>query len=204
MVTGYVRLDSPHRSHQHYLELGQRLVGIGLPTVVYHQPLEECWLARHHECLGVPVEPAGKDSLGYHCVQHEKTAWLSRTARQHKPATLIWLDYGLLHLRGVTEELIREFYEYVDSNPPTKVTLPGIWPADAPILDDHPCWICAGGVLVMPSWAAEWWHRECAALATHRTTWEVNTWAKVCRKYPEQVRLYEADHDQTILTGIAA
>ena len=147
----------------------------------------------------------GKDSLAYHCVQHEKTAWLARTARQHKPATLVWMDYGLLHVPGVTEDLIREFWHYLDRHPPTKVTIAGIWSPDAEIDDSRPCWICAGGVLVMPSWAAEWWHRECMATATHsRPTWEVNTWAKVARKYPEQVRLYKANHDQTILTGIAA
>ncbi len=204
-MTGYVRLDSQHRSHARYLELGQRLLGLGLPAVAYHQPLDECWLTRHHEAMGVTVEADGKDSLAYHCVQHEKTAWLARTARQNRPGTLIWIDYGILHLAGVTEDHIREFWEYVDDHPPTRITIPSIWPADAPILDEHPCWICAGGVLVMPSWAAEWWHRECMAVATHsRPTWEVNTWAKVARRYPDQVTLYKADHDSTILTGIAA
>jgi len=204
-VTGYVRLDSPHRSHDHYLELGQRLFGIGLPTVAYHQPLDSCWLARHHESHGVTVEPDGKDSLAYHCVQHEKTAWLTRAVQSGKPTTLIWLDYGILHVPGVTEQLVCEFFEHVDRYPPNRVTVPSIWPADTPIDDSQPCWICAGGVFVMPSWAAVWWHRECVRTATHdRPTWEVNTWAKVARRYPEQVRLYRADHDQTILTGIAA
>lgn len=202
MVTGYVRLDCDHRSHDRYLELGSRLVGLGLPTIAYHQPLDECWLARHHAANGTPVVPDGKDSLAYHCVQHEKVAWLARTARTNRPGTLIWIDYGILHIPGVTEQLISDFVAHVDAHPPTRVTIPSIWPADAPILDEHPCWICAGGVLVMPSWAAEWWHRECMAVATHgRPTWEVNTWSKVARKWPEQVRFYLADHDATLFTG---
>lgn len=205
-MTGYVRLDSPHRSHDRYVELGQRLLGIGLPTIAFQQPLDQCWLAQHHELQGVTVEPGGKDSLAYHCVQHEKTWWLARAAATtYQPTTLIWLDYGILHVPGVTEDLIREFYAHVDRYPPDRITMPGIWPADVEIDDSRPCWICAGGVLVMPSWAAVWWHRQCVATATQaKPTWEVNTWAKVARKYPEQVRLYKANHDQTILTGIAA
>lgn len=204
-MTGYVRLDSTHRSHEKYLELGQRLIGLGLPTVAYHQPLDACWLARHHEAMGVAVEADGKDSLAYHCVQHEKTAWLARAARQNRPSTLIWIDYGILHVPGVTEQLVHELWHYVDANPPTRVTIPSIWPADAPIDDQHPCWICAGGILVMPSFAAQWWHSKCMAVATHsRPTWEVNTWAKVSRQWPQHVTLYKADHDATLLTGIAA
>lgn len=205
IVTGYVRLDSPHRSHAAYLELGQRLLGIGLPTVCYHQPLAECWLARHHEALGALVDQGGKDSLAYHCVQHEKSQWLARSARHREPGTLIWLDYGLLHVQGVTEDAVREFYRHVDDHPPTQVTMPSCWPLNTPVADDRPCWICAGGVVVMPTWAADWWHRECVATATRgQPTWEVNTWAKVARQYPQQVRLYQANHDATLLTGIAA
>ena len=86
LVTGYVRLDCDHRTHDRYLELGARLMGIGLPTIAYHQPLHECWLARHHEANGTPVVPAGKDSLAYHCVQHEKTRWLAKAAKN-----LLWI-----------------------------------------------------------------------------------------------------------------
>jgi hypothetical protein len=201
-----VRLDSPHRSHDRYLELGQRLLGIGLPTIAYHQPLDQCWLARHHEAQGVKVEPGGKDTLSYHCVQHEKSAWLAEASRMGgEPMRLIWLDYGILHVPGVTEDLIREFYAHVARQPPNQITMPGIWPADSAIDDSRPCWICAGGVVVMPWYHAGWWHRECVRTATHaRPTWEVNTWAKVARDNQEQVRLYKADHDSTILTGIAS
>jgi hypothetical protein len=40
--------------------------------------------------------------------------------------------------------------------------------------------------------------------ASHAPTWEVNTWARIVKKHPESVRLYRADHDSTILTGIAS
>jgi hypothetical protein len=205
-VTGYVRLDSPHRSHDSYLELGQRLLGIGLPTIAYHQPLDQCWLARHHEAHGVKVEPSVKDSLAYHCVQHEKSAWLRRASQAHHPATLIWMDYGILHVPGVTEDLIRQFYEHVDAcGPVTKIHMPSIWRIDTPVTSDAVSWICAGGVMVMPSRDAEWWHRECRVMAaSHAPTWEVNTWARIVKKHPELVRMYRADHDSTILTGIAS
>jgi hypothetical protein len=36
LVTGYVRLNNANRSHARYLELGRRLIGIGLPTVAYY------------------------------------------------------------------------------------------------------------------------------------------------------------------------
>ena len=204
-MTGYVRLDCDHRSHDRYLELGSRLMGIGLPTIAYHQPLHECWLARHHEANGTPVVPAGKDSLAYHCVQHEKTRWLARAARHSGATTVIWIDYGIFHLPGVTEEVVLEFYERVDAVQAQHVTIPGIWPAAAPIDDSRPCWVCAGGVLVMPAWRSAQWHADCQAVAEHASpTWEVNTWAKVARMHPEQVRFYPADHDATILTGYHA
>jgi len=176
----------------------------GLPTIVYQQPLSECWLTQHHESLGTRVVPAGKDSLAYHCVQHEKTQWLAKTAT-HCVGTLIWLDYGLLDMPGVVARHIVDFYRHVDSHPPKHVTIPTAgWPTDSPIDDSRPCWICAGSVLVMPSLSAVWWNRECVQVATTcRPTWEVNTWAKVARKHPDQVQFYAADHNATLLTGIS-
>lgn len=208
LVTGYVRLPSTHRTPDTYYELGQRLIQIGLPTVAYYQPLEECWLARHHMARGVDVLPNhaphhGKDTLAYHCVQHEKSAWLARSARHRQPGTLIWIDYGILHVPGVTPELIQKFYERIDKMAPSQITMPGIWPITTPVVDDQVSWIVAGGVVVMPTWAAEWFHRECVA-AVDEPTWEVNTWARVCQRWPEHIRRYPADHNELLFTGLWA
>jgi hypothetical protein len=226
LVTGYVRLNSGHRSHDRYLELGRRLVGLGLPTMCFYDgdprdvlptpatdvrgaSLRSCWL---YEASRGALPPGGtphKDSVDYCVVQHQKTAWLAEAARLTGDA-VVWCDFGIFHLPDpITDRIVRGFFDQVEAAPPSRITVPSIWPMHGrPMIDwAKPAWYIAGGVAVVPSGLADWFHETAVTVATlqmeasGRTTWEVNTWAAILRDHPEKFRTYAADHDGTIFKG---
>jgi hypothetical protein len=226
LVTGYVRLNSGHRPHARYLELGRRLVGLGLPTMCFYDgeprdvlptpatdvrgaSLRSCWL---YEAAKTALPPGGtpnKDSVDYCVVQHQKTAWLAEAARLTGD-TVIWIDFGIFHLKApITDRMVRTFFDQVEAAPPDRITIPAIWPMHGrPLIDwTKPAWYVAGGVVVVPPGLAEWFHETAVKYATLqmesslRATWEVNTWSAILRDHPEKFRTYAADHDQRIFTG---
>ena len=204
-VTGYVRLDSPHRSHDAYMDYLRQLVAIGLPLVVFSQPLDECWLHRHYAERGWVIEPGGKDSQAYHIVQHEKTAWLCRGVRAFSPRTVVWLDASILHIASIRPRHVVDYLEHLRRHPPDRIAAPSCHPVPAVVHDHGVCWAFCGGVVALPATDAEWFHAETVREATAAPlTWEVNTWAKVAQRHPHRFRLYPADHDQRMFTGVAA
>jgi hypothetical protein len=226
LVTGYVRLSHP-RSHAQYLEHGRRLLGLGLPTVVFYDgpeaeldapasatvcpaSLDRCWLYEATRAAQTPSPGHDKDSVNYMVVQHQKTAWLAAAATLTGAAFLVWVDFGILHLPAFVEHDIRPFFDRVKHAPPDRVTLPGIWPltTTTPIDNSRVAWHLAGGVVICPGSLAAWFHgateREARRHldATGRTTWEVNTWAALAQQFPERFNIYAADHNETLFTGL--
>lgn len=222
VVTGYVRLNSGHRNHGRYLELGRRLLGLGLPTVCcYDGPpdelqapptadirpasLDRCWMREAARGATDPVPGDGKDTAEYVTVQHQKSAWLAQAAR-HSPV-VIWIDFGIFHLPcGLTDGQVVEFVRRVEADPPKRICLPGIWPLPVPadVCPTRPAWYAAGGVVVMPAADAAWfdaavrYHALSALHATGRATWEVNTWAAVIRAHPDRFAVWPANHDASL------
>lgn len=226
IVTGYVRLDSPWRSHESYVELGRRLLGLGLPTVAFYDgapsdlradpdvhvlpaSLPACWFYEASRGATSPAANPEKDTTDYHVVQHQKTGWLAEVAAWPGADLLVWIDWGILHIEAIRERHIVEFMERVESAPRDRVTLPSIWCLwPRSVINWHrPCWFLAGGVAVVPARLARWWHDRCVEQATAHvrstgeTTWEVNTWAAVARCHMDRFNLYQADHDETLFTG---
>lgn len=224
LVTGYVRLNGGHRSHERYLQLGRRLIGLGLPTVCFYDgpaadvcptpktevrpaSLESCWLYRASRGAAPPGGNPAKDTVDYCVVQHQKSAWLAEVAR-FSDGPVVWVDFGILHL-PVTDKIVRDFIERVAAAPPARIALPAIWPMGGrPLIDwTRPAWYVAGGVVVMPADQGEWFHGRCRDYATlqietsRRSTWEVNTWAAVVRDHRDRFDRYRSDHDATLLTG---
>ena len=221
LVTGYVRLDA-YRSHERYVELGNRLLSLPLPITLFAdspdfspgptvevRPAGELWL---HRMVGdaTPILPQTdrpeKDTLAYHAVQHQKTAWLEAAGRDHPADLLLWVDLGLLHVRGVTLPGIARMAGLAEHLPSDVVTLASIW--GPPVDEVDPgriAWWCAGGVAACGARAAWWWNVACHGAAStlmrmsNRVTFEVNTWAAVWRANPEWFRCYPADHDASIL-----
>lgn len=200
VVTGYVRLDAGHRSHDTYVQLCGQLLDAGLPLSIYQQSLQDCWLWQQH--AGQGIEPGGKDSAAYHCVQHEKSAWLCREVAAYSPQTVVWVDAGILHLSSVTTQHLVQFVDTIRAYPPDRICVPSCCPVPDIVPRDSVCWAFCGGVLVMPAVDARWFHQQVQARATAwPLTWEVNTWAAVARAHPYRFRLYPADHNEQLFTG---
>lgn len=222
LVTGYVRLDLANRSHDRYAELGRTLTGLHRPTVAFLDgleadaettvlpaSLERCWLWPHARNAQTPPGNPGKDTAAYHAVQHQKSAWLAEASNRTDTSVLVWIDYGILHVPGVTPELVGQFLQRAATV--SRITLPSIWPlaTDTPVDSSRPCWFVAGGVVIVPRAMAHAWHVmvEHEALThlrqTGHVTWEVNTWARVIQQHPSMFAVYPADHNATLFSGFA-
>lgn len=223
LVTGYVRLNLGNRSHNRYAELGGRLTALHRPTVAFLDglpcpadvtvvpaALESCWLWPHARNAATPYGNPQKDTAAYHAVQHQKTAWLAEASSHTEASTLVWIDYGILHVPGVTLEVIGQFLARAGAAPRNRITLPSIWPLslDVSVDSSRPCWFVAGGVVIVPRHMAHTWHVmvEDEALThlrkTGQVTWEVNTWARVIQQHPTMFAVYPADHNATLFTGL--
>jgi len=228
IVTGFFPLAGHPRPTATYLELGRRLLRIPIPKVVWTTAeigaeLERERLAAgfnafppsdgrfwiHDALAGCPYSVASqnpaKDTLGYHAIVHQKTQWLDWTSREVESDVLVWLDFGIFHVPGITEDLILDFVGKVRDD---VIAIPGCLPRSDGIVLDYPNWRFCGGVLVCPRTLAPSLHSECVdafrgIVAFHRkVSWEVNTWAVAEMAGRLPVRQYHAAmHDQRMLTA---
>ena len=218
VVTGYVRVEDSQRPPATYEILGQRLSdALGdHPLAVYYERVGDLWLTKFVEKLPVFKPPLTwakgdnplKNTLEYHCINHQKFAWLERACNEDQESdTFIWMDYGIFSQPGMSAEIIRDFLHRVRKN---DFAIPGCWPpllAGDPISDDYPCWRFLGSLLIVPR---EEMRRltECVYAMTRlhirmmkKVTFEVNTLARVepfLKK--SNFRWYEADHNASMFT----
>lgn len=80
VVTGYVPLLDHPRNHEEYARLGAHLGELReAPMLPFRCELRDCWLDAHTRDKDVRHAVADnpkKNTLAYHVVQHQKTAWL--------------------------------------------------------------------------------------------------------------------------------
>ena len=229
LVTGYVPLPSHPRRQEDYVRLGSELLSLPVPITAFLDPigtaevrtgaavdvrpasLEDCWLWQATRG-GTPTLPTtdnpAKDTLAYHCVQAQKTAWVAEVAATCDEEILVWVDFGLLHLRdrGVTTDGILSLVEWCQRMAPCdSPILASIWGEPTLVDASRISWWCAGGVFVMPRGRAAWWHEQVRGtgeilLRTYgRVTFEVNLWAAAWTANRSSVRHWRCDHDRTIL-----
>jgi len=216
VVTGYVEIPEHPRKREVYDQLGDRLAELrAAPIRAIRGALIDCWL--YEQVRGRPVEHAvadnpKKNSLAYHVVQHQKTAWLLQALEANPWAeVLVWIDYGIFHQPGVSVEAIDAFLARACAE--TGIAIPGCWER-AESMDaidlTQPCWRFCGSSLVC--------HRRYlepldAAIrgdvidrldTTGYVSWEVNAWARVELSTALPIRWYRGDHNQTQFTGYAA
>ena len=113
LVTGYVRLDLPNRSHADYGRLGAELLmaPADVDRQVFAGTPESCWHWRLSDGATLPAGNPEKDTRAFHAVQHEKTAWVAAAAERTEADILVWMDYGILHVPGITPALVTAFLE---------------------------------------------------------------------------------------------
>lgn len=209
-MTGYVRLDLPNRSHAEYERLGERLVraveSAGFRVYVGSGTPEDCWHWRLSEGALLPDGNSEKDTRSYHAVQHEKTAWVAEAAEHMDAEILVWMDFGILHVPGITTHNVVDFLFRCERKASRKrIGMASIWgPPRFPVDISRIQWFCAGGVFTAPRHRAREWHElvvdEAVSLRLNgRVGFEVATWALAWAKRPDIVRAWLGNHDATLL-----
>lgn len=214
LVTGYIPIQGHPRTAAEYGELGEIFAKLDCKNFSIHpfyETVPDTWLSKlignqpYSVSHSVADNPK-KNTVAYHCVQHQKFAWLLKAAiADPKPDVYVWMDYGIAHVPGVTAAVIQDF---MDNLKPDDFAVPGCWDENCVISDFFPCWRFCGGVMVVPRKQVHKLFKgvKYAAaqhLQKHRNvTWEVNTLAEAERAaLIPPVRWYKADHNQTLFTA---
>ena len=211
IVTGYIPIAGHPRSPEEYGKLGEGLRELKAPVHPMYGSVTSTWLYKMIEAM--PFEPVWsvadnphKNTLAYHCVQHEKFNWLYQASVMDKESDVfVWLDYGILHVPGVTAAVINDAIDRIKRRP--FVQIPGCWPR-GDIDDSEPCWRFCGGFLVVPREFVQPLKNLLQAIvllhasATQSITWEVNSLARAEQTEKVPIHWYAADHDQTMFTGL--
>jgi hypothetical protein len=212
LVTAYVPIPKHPRGPEVYGELGEKLSGVPVQKKCYYDQFQNLWLAKYLLSLKHPVKPSehdnpAKNTTIYHCVNHEKTTWLRQAADEDPSAdVVVWVDYGIFRLPGVTNQAIYEFMEKLDDR---AIYAPGCWDQPEAIESSYPCWRFCGSVLAVPRRYVDALDYQCRVAArqhistTRNIEWEVNTWARVEKKVRSlPFHWYKADHDVSMFTNL--
>lgn len=211
IVTGYAPIEGHVRSAETYHSLAAALYGsITSRGRFYKCDVDETWLAKRIRALDV-VPAIGdypaKNTLAYHCVQHQKFAWLAYAAADCPDIeTFVWMDYGIGHL-GITPEIVDAFMTRLE---PHDFAMPGCWENfdTFPLTMETPHWRFCGSVFIVPREAIlPLYHGvqrqvDEQLAKSNVLTWEVNTLAAAERNgYLPPIRWYHADHNPSMLTN---
>lgn len=214
-VTGFIPIPGHPRKSLEYHGLGDRLLKV-LPTNSLYldrsSPNDTALfkLLQRKELNPEPCKADNpeKNTTGYHCVNHEKFNFLSYAAEFGlKNELYVWVDYGILHVPGITEDVIKRFVDEVKDFPTDTITIPGC--ASHKVVPSvwYPCWRFCGGLMVVPTdYVNDLKHAVMdKAIDTVRTTnkleWEVNTLARVELDDKLPFTWYQADHNETMFTN---
>ena len=213
VVTGFVEIPNHPRKTEDYVDWGNRLKGaLGVrPIQAFYYDVRDLWLTQFLERLP-PMEPPlkwatydnpAKNSLEYHCVQHQKVEWLATAANMDQEAdTFVWLDYGIMHLPGMNGDYLTTFLDKICKN---DFAIPGCWPVGE-VPTDNPCWRFCGTVLIVPRADVDRLAKTFKAVtrtfirAMNKVSFEVNMLALVEQTNIPNLRWYEANHDATLFT----
>jgi len=212
LVTGYVPIPGHPRSAVEYGELGEKLSGVPVQKKAFYMHPKDLWLTKYINTL--PFTPKSsehdnpsKNSLMYHCVNHQKTSWLVQAADEDPDAdVLVWVDYGIFRLPGVNNQAIYEFMEKLNDK---AIYAPGCW-QERPVAVEsaYPCWRFCGSVLAVPRKLVDQLDFECRVAArkhissTKNVEWEVNTWARVEAQHKLPFHWYKADHNVSMFDNL--
>jgi hypothetical protein len=219
LVTGYIPIQGHPRTAKEYGDLGENLFsGLAGDFTIhpFYETVGETWLAKLIQSLPQPIaeglshstaDNAAKNSLAYHCVQHQKFAWLLKAAISHPSNDVfVWMDYGIGHVPGVTPDVVNDFMAGVKQN---DFAIPGCWDRAGLLINDYfPCWRFCGGLMVVPRDKVHKLYKTIkreVAVHIHKTnniTWEVNSLAHAEPNLPP-IRWYKADHNETLFTNYA-
>jgi hypothetical protein len=220
VVTGFIPLPGHPRPVAEFETLGLQLVqglqAAGFPVHVGTGTVERTALREFVDARTTPkvADNPAKNTVEYHCVQHQKFLFLyeayQNTAVQ--PDNYVWIDYGILHVPGVTLDVIRAYLNRVKEDPNMDISLPGCWPDEpreqimAALDGENPVWRFCGGLMKVPTLHLPKFCVSAVTLAayqmrtTRRSEWEVNTLCRLEQLDLVPIHWYQADHNQTMFT----
>jgi hypothetical protein len=219
LVTGYSRIPNNPRGHKQYQDLFNKLQPISDlingPIYFNQHDVEACWMKRWLKWSGLKptvsvADNPAKNTVDYHCVQHQKTVWLVFAAYENPGIDVFaWVDMGIHSVPGVTNEIIAGAVKKATNE--NTIVIPGCWGRDQAKLvpDSQVNWRFCGGFFVVPrrylldfdlAFRAEAMRhiRE-----TNNVSWEVNTLQRL--EQNSAIRLpiwwYQADHNASLFTN---
>ncbi len=212
VVTGYIPIAGHPRDAAEYGALGEKLRELKYPVQPFYAAVTSTWL--YDMINALPFGPTWsvadnpqKNTLAYHCVQHQKFQWLYDASRMDpEPDTFIWLDYGICHVPGVNPGVINACLDAIRRG---DLAIPGCWPHRGQVDDAFPCWRFCGGFMVIPRKHVQRLNLLLKTLimfhvqVTKNVTWEVNTLARAEQTDMLPIRWYQADHNETMFTNYA-
>jgi hypothetical protein len=212
VVTGFAYIPGQPRTPQEYDDLGKKLYECDIPLQFVMGDPRMTWMYMFLKWSGInPTHSVSdnpkKNSLAYHCVQHEKIEWMCEVAMRDKESDVfMWIDYGIFSVPGITATVIEQTVRRAENE--KAITIPGCW--DTPpsqINDQHPCWRFCGGVFVIPR---KYLFAMKVALQsnamhhiyeTNNASWEVNTFARMEQTTNLPIWWYQADHNASMFTN---
>jgi hypothetical protein len=214
VVTGFTEIPGHPRALTDYVGLGNRLKSaMGTrPIQAFYYDVRDLWLTQFLEKLEPQKPPLtwatadnpAKNTLEYHCVQHQKVEWLAQAANMDQDAdTFVWVDFGIMHLPGMNGDYLTSFLDRIVKN---DFAIPGCWPKGE-VLADTPCWRFCGGVWIVPRGDIVNLTKAFKAVTRmfirtmKKVSWEVNMLALVEQTNIPNLRWYEADHNPRMFTA---
>lgn len=217
-VTGFVDNAFParHLTQNQARDYGERLKAALAGRICAFDDgwsLEDCWAHRFLEenpaLLPSDVAPPSDrfaspaDAARSNIVLLQRFEWMRMAAERHPDAEVFaWIEYTVLKQRNVTETVVVDFMDVLESAAVDAVTLPGMWPKQ-PIDDRYAHWRFAGSCWVAPRSlvpVVEDSVKTVSSLRTRHTgavSWDMNTMAYVELLDVMPIRWYAADHDHT-------
>ncbi len=202
LVTGFVPNGNTYRSADAYVALGEQLAAVPLPTAAYYNTIDELWLTKYVRSLPfTPTHSVGelpeKDTLAYHCITHQKTAWLAQAVWEYPEFDIYaWVDYGVFQLPGMTAQVLVDWAEKLDDK---HIYFPGWWD-QGPVTTDVCNWRFCGTAFAVPKnlvCQLDFEVREVARMnifANRHVEWEVNTWGRWEKGTTLPVHWYRGQH----------
>lgn len=225
IVTGFINIGSQVRSTAEYVALGEQLLQLGLPTVLYLDEsltvdappqtiviptrFGDCWLAgRVPKGIRLPAGAnAAKDTLDYLILMHQKSRWIADAFGHTEADLVVWIDFGCMHVPCVGPQELAAFYSRLPYARRDVITVASMWgPPIMPVSLDSPAWHAVGGVLIVPRRLADRFAllvEQAAArlIEGGRLAWEINTWAIVWRDHPELFAGYPCVFNASLCEG---
>lgn len=144
-----------------------------------------------------------KDTADYMSIQLMKLRLVAQTADRGVGETpfYAWVDFGIFHMFNDWPKAT-EFLQHLATRiwPTDAILSPGCWAEKDWAIWDAICWRHCGSFLLgaRDLWVPAAIEQDQLVRAGYpRITWEVNYWAKM-----NSFRVYKADHNMSILTGL--